>query len=63
MVWSSWEKEEWRVCEKNIFKWNWWKEKTVVRWKDKVKEYMHERLTDRGGGIKLAKRKCMDRER
>ena len=23
----------------------------VVRWKDRVKEYMHERVADRGGGI------------
>ena len=27
----------------------------VVRWKDRVKEYMHERDTDRGGGIELAR--------
>ena len=26
-------------------------ERPVVRWKDKVKEYMHKRIADRGGGI------------
>ena len=35
----------------------------VVRWKDRVKEYMHERVADRGGEIELAKRECVDRER
>ena len=24
--------------------------RSVVRWKDRVKEYIHERATDRGGG-------------
>ena len=28
----------------------------IVRWKDRVKEYMHERVTDRGGGIDIARR-------
>ena len=27
----------------------------VVRWKDRVKEYMHKRVADRGGGIELAR--------
>ena len=31
----------------------------VVRWK----EYMHERVADRGGGIELARRECVDREK
>ena len=35
----------------------------VVRWKDRVKEYMHERVADRGGRIEQARRKCMDKER
>ena len=35
----------------------------ITRWKDKVKEYMHERVADRGGGIALARRECVDRER
>ena len=34
----------------------------VVRWKDRVKEYMHDKVVDRGIGIELARRKCMDRE-
>ena len=28
----------------------------VVRWKDRVKEYMHERVADRGGEIEQARR-------
>ena len=28
---------------------------SVVRWKDRVNEYMHERVADRGGGIELAR--------
>ena len=35
----------------------------VVKWKDKVKEYMHERVADRGQEIELARRKCVNRER
>ena len=35
----------------------------IVWWKDKVKEYMHERGADRGRGIELARRECVDRER
>ena len=35
----------------------------VVRWKDRVKEYMHETVADRGGGIELARRECVDRVR
>ena len=34
----------------------------VVRWKDKVKEYMHQRVADRGG-LEQAKIECMNRER
>ena len=32
----------------------------VVRWKDRVKEHIHERVVDRGGGIDLAGRECVD---
>ena len=32
----------------------------VVGWKDKVKEYMHERVADRGGGIELARREGVE---
>ena len=39
------------------------KGKPLVRWKDRVKEYMHERLADREGGIELARKECVDRER
>ena len=35
----------------------------VVRCKDGVKEYMHEIVVDRGGGIELTRRQCLDRER
>ena len=35
----------------------------VVRWKNRVKEYMHERVADRGGGIEIASSVCLDRER
>ena len=28
-----------------------------------MKEYLHERVADRGGGIELARRECLDRER
>ena len=35
----------------------------VVRWKDKVKEYMYERKADRGKGLAQARRKCMYRKR
>ena len=28
-----------------------------------MKEYMHERVTDKGGGIELARRECLDRKR
>ena len=37
--------------------------KPVVRWKDRIKEYMHERVTDRGGGLEQARRVCMDSEK
>ena len=35
----------------------------VVNWKDRVKEYMHERVADGGGEIELARMECVDRER
>ena len=31
--------------------------------KDKVKEYMHERVADRGGGLEQARRECVDKKR
>ena len=31
----------------------------VVRWKDRIKEYMHETVDDREGDIEQAKRECM----
>ena len=34
-----------------------------VRWKDRMNEYMHERVADRGGGIELARRDYLNRER
>ena len=37
--------------------------KPVARWKDRVKEYMHERVAGRGRGIELVRRECVDRER
>ena len=37
--------------------------KPVVRWKDRVKEYMHEKVTNRGEDVTLARRDCEDRER
>ncbi len=33
------------------------------RWRDRVKEYMYERGTTRGGGLDQARRECLDRER
>ena len=39
------------------------KERPVVRWKDRVKEYMLERVDDRGKGIEQARKDCTDRER
>ncbi len=33
------------------------------RWKDRVMEYMSERGSNRGGGLKQARRECLDRER
>ena len=38
-------------------------QKTVVRWKDRVKEYMHDKGADGKRGLKQARRKYMDRER
>ena len=31
--------------------------------KDRAKEYMHINVADRRGGIELARRECVDRER
>ena len=35
----------------------------VVRWKDRMKEYMHENVVDRWGVIEQVRRECMGRER
>ena len=35
----------------------------IVGWKDRVKKYMHERVVNRGEGIELARKECVDRER
>ena len=35
----------------------------VKRWKDQVKEYMHERGDDKKVGLLQARKKCVDRER
>ena len=35
----------------------------VIRWKDWVKEYMHERGAGRAAGLQQAKRECLDREK
>ena len=35
----------------------------VVRMKDRMKKYIHKRIADRWGRIKLARRECLDRER
>ena len=35
--------------------------KPEVRWKDGMREYMHERVANRGRGFVLAIRKCFDR--
>ena len=37
--------------------------KPVVKWKDRVKENMHERVADREGEIKLERRAYLDDER
>ena len=39
------------------------REKPVVRWKDWVKEYMHERVADRWEEIELATKECLDGKR
>ena len=41
----------------------WRRGRSAVRWKDRVKEYMHERVADRGGGIELTSMECVDRKR
>ena len=38
------------------------RERLAVKWKDRIKEYMHETGADRGEGIELTRRECMDRE-
>ena len=35
------------------------KRRPVVRWKDRVKEYMYKRGADTGVGIEQARRKCL----
>ena len=35
----------------------------VVRWKDRAKNYIHEKIADRGRGIELSRKECVDRER
>ena len=35
----------------------------IVRWKDRVKKYMHERGVDREEGLEQVRKECMDRER
>ena len=47
VVWSHCEKEEGGVWEGGG--------RPVVRWKDRVKEYMHKRVADRGKRNKLAR--------
>ena len=39
------------------------RERALVKWKDRVKEYMHKRGADRGEGFEQARGECMDRER
>ena len=34
----------------------------IVTWKDRVEEYMHERVADKEGRIELEKRDCVDRK-
>ena len=36
--------------------------KPVLRWKDKLKEYMHASVADKEEGIELARRECWNRE-
>ena len=40
-----------------------WRGRPVVRWEDRIKLYMHERVADRGKVIEQARRECMDREK
>ncbi len=37
--------------------------RSLGRWRDRVKEYMCERVTTRRGGFQQARRACLDRER
>ena len=39
------------------------RERPVVRWKNRMKENMHERVAEKGRWIKLIRRECLDRER
>ena len=39
------------------------RERSIVRWKDRVKKYMHKRVCGRGGGIELVMRELVDRDR
>ena len=35
----------------------------LVRWKDMIKEYMHQGSAYRGGRFEQARRECLDKER
>ena len=35
----------------------------ILRWKDRIKEYMHEGGANRGRGLERVRRGCMERER
>ena len=39
------------------------RERPLKRWKDRMKEYMHERADSREDGVEQAMRKCMARKR
>ena len=39
------------------------RERPVLRWKDRVKESIHERVADGWGGIELARMECLDRDK
>ena len=35
------------------------KRRSVVKWKDRVKEYMHKRGAEKGGGLEHARMECV----
>ena len=39
------------------------RERPAIRWKERIKEYVHERVADRGGEFEQARKECVDRER